>query len=126
MKRFNELVREIRDQTALASGGALDRPTSLYQAGAVGKGQRVPSQRPAAEPMMDAPGPRHHGRDADIDVVPGRRRPVVAPTQAAVSPRTLALRTMLATPRSLRTAIVIGEILGPPISMRDEQRRHEF
>jgi hypothetical protein len=110
MKRFNELIQEIREQAALASGVPLDRPTSFNQSG--GSERRAPAQRPAEEPMMDQ--------------AKARRRPAVAPTRAAVPPRTLALRTMLANPQSLRTAIVIGEVLGPPISMRDEQRRHEF
>jgi len=122
MKRFSELVQEIRDQAALASGGSLDRPTSLYQSGSVGRQQRAPAQRPAEEPMMDVPGPRHRGRDAEIDVVPGRRRPKVTPTQGPLSPRANSLRSMLANPGSLRTAILIGEVLGPPVSQRDEQR----
>lgn len=107
MKRFNELVQEIRDQAALASGGALDRPTSFNQSG--GQEQRAPAKRPVEEPM--------------IDQAPARRRPKVEPTRAAMPSRTLALRTMLANPQSLRTAIVIGEILGPPVSMRNEDQR---
>jgi len=112
MKRFNELVREIREQAALASGGSLDRPTSLYQAGTVGREQRAPAQLPADEPMMDE--------------ARGRRRPTVEPSRAPVAARAYSVRSMLANPQSLRTAIVIGEVLGPPVSMRDEQRRHEF
>jgi hypothetical protein len=107
MKRFNELIQEIREQAALASGGSLDRPTSFNQSG--GQVQRAPAKRPAEEPMMDQ--------------VPARRRPAVAPTRAAVPNRTLALRTMLANPQSLRTAIVIGEVLGPPVSMRNDDQR---
>jgi hypothetical protein len=110
MKRFNELVREIRDQAALASGGSFDRPTSFNQSG--GLEQRAPARRPAEEPMMDQ--------------ATARRRPTVAPTRAAVTPRTVALRTMLANSQSLRTAIVIGEVLGPPVSMRSAEHGLDF
>lgn len=109
MRRLGDLLRDLRDRATFASGGSLDRPTSLYQAGNVGGEYRTRvTQPPAEEPMTDE--------------VPSRRRPGVTPTQAPVSARTLALRSMLANPRSLRTAIVISEVLGPPVSQRYDSR----
>lgn len=112
MKRIGDLLRNLRDQATLAGGGGLDRPTSLYQAGAVGGEQRTRvTQAPTKEPTTDE--------------VPARRRPEVTSTQAPVSARTMALRSMLANPRSLRTAVIISEVLGPPVSQRGEHQRYD-
>ena len=124
MRRFSDLLREARDQAMLAvSEGASDRPTSLYQAGAVGGNERKRPTPPVDDmSTMDVGEVRHHGRDAAIDVVPGRRvRPNVVAQRRAIA--TGSLRSMLASPTSLRTAMVISEVLGPPVSLRDRRRR---
>lgn len=96
-----------------------DRPTSLYEAGRVGSlsGERLTRSKgmpdawfeSGAEPTAEERTSRRE-RPAT-----GRRSTVVSrPMSTAVTARRL--RSTLRNPDSLLTAILLGEVLGPPVS----------
>ncbi len=101
------------------------RPTSLYEAGRVGA---VPAQRPdrretppdaRVESAQEPTAEERTGRRERP--MPARRRPVAQDPEAT----TLVARRIRATlqdPESLRTAILLREVLDPPVSRRPRKR----
>jgi hypothetical protein len=122
MTQLGEAMRDLRDRVAAQAEGRPDRPTSLYQAGAVG-GRRPPDREPVEGPVDDTAASRRRTRDARSEQEPAERTRRPSSTVVLAPRRPSPLRAMLATPQSLRTAVVIGEVLGPPVSMRDAGQR---
>ena len=126
MRNLGDSLRKLSDQLLAEAAGTPDRPTSLYSAGTVG------GQTPR-RPLPDSAVPSDMGaqRSRDFTVEPeattnveqrrSRPRPVAAPQHIRVNQGTR-LRAMLRSPQSLRTAIVVSEVLGPPVALRDERR----
>ena len=121
MERLRDLVRTLDGQPVLPSA----RPTSLYEAGRVG----APS---TARPARGA-SPRDASIDSATELTAeertGRReRPAPARRrQVAPEPETPTLvarqiRAALQNPESLRTAIMLREVLDPPVSRRPRKR----
>jgi hypothetical protein len=127
MRNLGDSLRKLTNQLITEAAGTPDRPTSLYSAGTVGG----PTPR---RPLPDSAVPSDMGaqRSRDFTVEPEattnveeqrrpRQRPVTAPRRIPVNQGTR-LRAMLRSPQSLRTAIVVSEVLGPPVALRDERR----
>jgi hypothetical protein len=125
MRNIGDSLRKLTNQLITEAAGTPDRPTSLYSAGTVG-GQTPRRRGPAAEQDVNDIGPAR-SRDFSVDpmstgdVESRRARPVTAPRRIPVNQGTR-LRAMLRSPQSLRTAIVVSEVLGPPVALRDERR----
>ena len=119
MRRFQDLIRSLEEQ----SGAAPIRPTSLNEAGRVGS---TPGERSR---------PRDVRREVQIDSaleptaeerVTRRVRQVVrqdqTPQPAQVPLTARHIRATLHNPESLRTVVMLREVLDPPVSRRP--RRH--
>ncbi len=133
MRNLGDSLRKLADQMITESGGTPDRPTSLYSAGTVG-GQtprRPPPvdrdgiETPASDtPPSDTPPPRQ--RDFAVEPMATdnveRRRQSVAQRRRFAAPQRAPIHALLRSPGSLRAAIVVSEVLGPPVSLRDERR----
>jgi hypothetical protein len=133
MSTFRELVGSVREQweTAMAEvqGQAPRppaRPTSLREAGSTGA-----SDAERARTRQDRAGESASTRDNrypesqppnDQDAR-GRRRPATPPVASRSLPDPgNALRAALRSPASLRTAILVREVLDPPLALRNEDR----
>lgn len=140
MTAFRDLVGSVREQwnTALAQAQeqaqagrqAPMRPTSLYAAGSVGEpvaGSNRPRQPLAGDPET---GIVHRNLYPERPVVNDqeprahRRPPVPALSRAPQTDSRAALLTALRSPASLRTAILVREVLEPPLALRDERAAH--
>lgn len=112
--------RTLRDAPARQLGGGMrpDQP-------------RLPARYPASLPvpereraMMPADSPTlTGGADGDGEAFdPGRFRRAAAPTVDRMPGAPLGFAEALRSPRSLRTAILLREVLDPPVALRDEPR----
>lgn len=114
MQRLRDLLRTLDGQPVRPTA----RPNSLYEAGRVGS---AASERPA---------PRDAPRNTTIDLAADQtaeerttRRP--RPVAQTAQPLTLAarqIRAALQNPESFRTAIMLREVLDPPVSRRPRKR----
>lgn len=110
MERLRDLLRTLDDQPVRPTGG----PNSLYEAGRVGASSGARPARRAAS------------RDASIDSATEptaeerttRRQQPVAQTSQPATPAARRIRAALQNPESLRTAILLREVLDPPVSRR--------
>ncbi len=127
MSLFRDLANAVRDQMELAREQAQPpiRPTSLYAAGATGEPDQQRPRSPSS-PARDI-AVRREGRNIypegaapDDQLQQTRRRPPVAARQAPRSDSRAALLTALRSPASLRTAILVREILDPPVALRGD------
>lgn len=117
MQRLRDVIRSLEEQAARPPAA---RPNSLYEAGRVGS---APGERPD---RMEAP------QDARIDSAAEltaeerttRREPrrPVARTQRTAAPMAGRIRSTLRDPASLQTAILLREVLDPPVSRRPRKR----
>jgi len=103
-----------------------DRPGALFADGSVGSpGTRRTSTRPRpTQPARPArPGPPGFVDSADAptaEELPRRQRTAAATRELRATPRgriILALRS----PAAVRQAIVLREVLDPPVALRDER-----
>lgn len=120
MRRLQDLIRSLEEQ----SGGAPIRPTSLNEAGRVGS---TPGERPRR---------REVSREVQVDSAleltaeerttrrvrtgPGRERTPQPPQAAPLAARQI--RATLQNPESFRTAVLLREVLDPPVSRRPRKR----
>lgn len=133
MSLFRDLTNAVREQwetaVAEAQGQAQNRapvrPTSLREAGSTGASDadRARMRRARAEETRtDHTDLYPEGAAANDQELRSRRRP---PTQAlARGPRSesrSALLTALHSPASLRTAILVREVLDPPVALRHDR-----
>jgi hypothetical protein len=118
VRNLSDSLRKLGDQLLTEAAGSPDRPTSLYSAGTTGglTPRRTASASGEASDTLERDVPMPTG-----DVERRRPRPATAPQRARVNQGTR-LRVMLRSPQSLRTAIVVSEVLGPPVALRDERR----
>ncbi len=134
MNLFRDLTNAVREQweTAVAEAQgqtqnrAPIRPTSLREAGYTGvsdverarmrqdraRAQESRTDRDSIYPEGPAP--------SDQDLRPRRRPPVQAPSRAPRSDSRAALMAALRSPASLRTAILVREVLDPPVALRGD------
>ena len=115
MERLRELLKTLDGQPVRPTAG----PNSLYEAGRVGA---TPDGRPVRRVVP---------RDASIDSAADptaeertvrRQRAVSQTSQPAVPPAARQIRAALRDPESLRTAILLREVLDPPVSQRPRKR----
>lgn len=119
MRRLQDLVRSLEEQ----SGAAPIRLTSLNEAGRVGS---TPGERPRRRDVR-----REVQVDSALEPTAEERttrrvRQVVrqdqTPQPAHVSLTARQIRSTLQNPESLRTVVMLREVLDPPLSRRP--RRH--
>lgn len=121
MQRLRDLLRSLEEGQARPTA----RPNSLYEAGRVGS---APAQQlvrrdvqqdaivdSAAEPTAEE---RTTRRERPVTE---RRRPI-AQTPQAGTPAAQRIRAALRDPESLRTAIMLREVLDSPVSRRPPRR----
>jgi len=121
MERLRDLLRTLDGQPVLPSA----RPTSLYEAGRVGASSgarpaRVASPRdPRIDSATELTAEERTGRRQRP--APARQRPVASEpeTTTLVARR---IRAALQNPESLQTAILLREVLDPPVSRRPRKR----
>ena len=134
---MSELVRRVRDRIPLPRRPMsepphwlADRPGALFAAGSVGaqggEGRRRSSTRP--EPARPArPGPPGFVDSADAptaEELPRRQRSPVTVRELQATPRgriMLALRS----PGAVRQAMVLSEVLAPPVALRESSAGQE-
>lgn len=125
MSAFRELLNAFRDQARAAPPQPPGRPTSLYEAGSVGGArQRVtPASAPHDATQGELSPHRNLYPESPMTPAEAPRRP---PRAAVAAPRRpdsrTALRAALRSPASLRTAILLREVLDPPVSLREDRR----
>ncbi len=129
MRNLGDSLRKLADQMITEAGGTPDRPTSLYSAGTVG-GQTI--RRPPSvdrddieTPVGDMPPPRQREftvAPMPTDVENRQRRTASQQRSMAGRRQRASIHRLLRSPESLRAAIVVSEVLGPPVSLRDERR----
>jgi len=120
MQRLRDLLRSLEGQPAPPT-----RPTSLYEAGNVGSspGKR-PVRREAPPDAWFESGsePTAEERTTRRErPVTGRRR-TVAETPQATTLAAQQIQATLQNPASLRSAILLREVLDPPVSRRPRKR----
>ena len=132
MSLFRDIADAVREQMEIARAEAEGRPrpapvrpTSLREAGAVGS-PRPGTSRPAPQ------GPQGRTRDFQassdnaypegppVDEQRARRRPQVQAPRVARTGSAAALRVALRSPSALRTAILVREVLDPPVALRGD------
>jgi hypothetical protein len=130
---MSDLLRRVLDRLLLGEGARPeprsrlnDRPGALFADGRVGStGARRTSTRP--QPTQPArptrPGPPGFVDSADAptaEELPRRQRTAAAVRELRVTPRG---RIILAlhSPVAVRQAIVLREVLDPPVALRDER-----
>lgn len=133
MTAFRDLVGSVREQwdTAVAQAQAERqapiRPTSIHAAGATGasdverarmrqdraRDQEARTERNDRYPEGAAPN--------DQDARSRRRPPVQALSRVPRADSRAALMTALGSRASLRTAILVREVLDPPVALRDDR-----
>ncbi|MBA2469549.1 MAG: hypothetical protein H0V37_09110 [Chloroflexia bacterium] len=124
MSLFRELANAVREQMDLARAQSQPpiRPTSIYAAGATGEPDQQRPRSPSS-PARDIAA-RREGRNIypegpiPNNEASARRRPPVATRQVPQGDSRAALLTALRSPASLRTAILVREILDPPVALR--------
>lgn len=120
MRRLQDLVRSLEEQ----SGAAPIRPTSLNEAGRVGSNSGERSRRrdvPREVQIDSASDPTAEERTTRRVRQVARRDQTPQPSQATP----LAARQIRATlqnPESLRTVVMLREVLDPPVSRRLRKR----
>ena len=121
MRNIGDSLRKLADQMITEAGGTTpDRPTSLYSAGTVG-GPTPRRREPGLEQDVNDMGPARSREPAPTNVEERRSRAVPQQRRAPVRPRT-PIRALLRSRESLRAAIVVSEVLGPPVALREERR----
>lgn len=121
MQRLRDLLRSLEEQQVRPTA----RPNSLYEAGRVGS---APAERQARrEVQRDAivdssADPTAEERTTRRERPVTERRRLVAQTPQAGTPAAQRVRAALQNPESLRTAILLREVLDPPISRRSRKR----
>ena len=130
MSLFRDIANAVREQMDLAraqaEGQVPARPTSLREAGAVGEpneGRQRP--RPPQAGQEDARASQNNvyperSVPNDQDLRSRRRTPVQAPSRAPRSDSRTALIAALRSPASLRTAVLVREVLDPPVALRGD------
>lgn len=136
MSLFRDIADAVREQMDIARAEAEGRPrpapvrpTSLREAGAVG------SPRPGNPQPAQAggpPGPQGRSREFSVgsdnaypegrtvDEQRARRRPPAEVRRVARTGSGAALRVALRSPSALRTAILVREVLDPPMALRGD------
>lgn len=113
MQRLRDLLRSPEGQPV--------RPTSLYEAGRVGASPGERTTRREASPAAwfeSGAEPTAEERTTRRERTVAERRRSVAPTPQATTPAADEILTALRNPASLRTAILLREVLDPPVSRR--------
>jgi len=125
MSAWRNLLDALRGGGQSTEPPSRSRPTSLFEAGATGGDD---DRRPRLRPRLpDTPDDRKNRRsvypEAPLAASPAVRRQTAEPPPAR--PRTssrTALRVALRSPASLRTAILLREVLDPPVALRGDRR----
>lgn len=127
MSLFRDIANAVREQMDLARAQTQPpvRPTSLREAGAVGGPREGGNRPPEARAGDRETGMVHRnlypeGPTANDQELRSRRRPPVQARAAARSDSRAALLTALRSPASLRTAILVREVLDPPVALRGD------
>ena len=121
-------MRRVRDLIASATDpSSYDRPGSLYAAGAVGQGAvTIPRREVRPDAIESDIDPTRAGRREAARPAPGDR-PVRDVPGTTVAPPGRDARTdlmaALQSPATLRTAILLREILDTPVALRDSPRQ---
>lgn len=123
MSAWRDLLNALRGQARATESRSPGRPTSLFEAGSVGSGER---RAPARDHRDEAPTPRfrpgNRYPETLVEAEAQRRGPVQADAPRRRTDSRAALRTALRSPASLRTAMLLREILDPPVALREDRR----
>jgi len=118
-------MQRLRELTSSTAGPSdYDRPSSLYAAGAVGEGSSAVVRREARLVATEGDvDPARTGRGERTLPTP-RDRPVRAIRSTTEPPprgdARAELMAALRSPSALRTAILLREVLDPPVALRGE------
>lgn len=124
MTAFRDLVDSVRQQWDAAVAQAQEerrepvRPTSIYAAGSVGTSDADRARMRQDRSNRDNLYPE--GAAPDDQAQRTRRRPVAEPVRLSRTDSRAALMTALRSPASLRTAILVREVLDPPVALRGD------
>ncbi len=134
MDRLRHLIETGTETASPEMARFNSRPGELFAAGAVGGRQlAVPQREDALERVDSDIGRLQRPRQATpvrlrMQNQPGQRSPgstspTREPDRAPASDRITraTIRTALRTPASLRLAIILREVLDPPVALRDER-----
>ncbi len=124
MTAWRDLLTALRRGVRSRHLPARSRPTSLFEAGSVGSGER---QVPSPDPNSRASEPRSRRQnlypEAPVEANPSLRRRRAEPVAARRrTDSRAALRVALSSSGSLRTAVLLREILDPPVALREDRR----
>ena len=124
MTTLGDLLNRARRQMDAPRAPYADRPTSLYAAGSVGDQLRAVVRRePEAFVDVAPPRPREFAvPQMDTEHVEDRPRRVTGPAARQQAGRGDLLRATLRSPSALRRALIVHELLSPPVALRDERR----
>lgn len=129
MRNLRDLIKQSTESLRAAQPGPPVRPNSLYAAGAVGNPVRVRPRPRTPKNDSETEGDRFVHRDiypekkfeTDITERRERSRASVAPPRGTGADRAAAVRQALRSAASLRTAMLVREVLDPPISLREDR-----
>lgn len=121
MQRLRELIGPA------AGPSGYDRPGSLYAAGAVGERASAAGRRETRPGATDGDiDPNRAGRGETVRPTPGDRPVRTVRSTTEEPPERDARAELLAalrSPSSLRTAILLREVLDAPVALRDDPRQ---
>lgn len=117
MQRLRDLVQSLEEQAARPPA---ERPTSVFQAGRVG--QREGAAGAQTQRREDRPIDSADNLAAEERTPRRQPRAPVARAPRPAAPSAQRIRSTLRDPESLQTAILLREVLDPPVSRRPRRR----
>jgi hypothetical protein len=124
MTTLRDLMGRARRHMDAARAPYADRPTSLYAAGSVGDQLRAVVRREPDE-AIDVAQPRLREFEAprmETNHVEDRPRRSAGPVSRRQAGRHDLLQATLRSPAALRRAMIVHEVLRPPVALRDDRR----
>ncbi len=120
MQRLRNLIETALNETGESPRRYADRPGALFASGSVGE----PGGRERQRDTSPAAGRADEWPGDDREQSPRRRRPAGSDQAAAATPADARTNLMAAlrSPSALRNAVLLREVLDPPIALRDERR----
>ena len=120
MQRLRNLIETALNETGESPRRYADRPGALFASGSVGE----PGGRERQRDASPAAGRADEWSGDDRDQSPPRRRRPAGSDQAVAATPADARASLMAalrTPSALRNAVLLREVLDPPIALRDDR-----
>ncbi len=122
----DQVSRKLRRRSTMVPDPLSANPNSLYAAGSVGgitERKQLPMTNAEQAALRDQAVGDSLEREPDVDIRPPRTRiPATSIPRPPTGITAAALAVALRSPSALRMAVLVKEVLDPPVALRDEGR----